>query len=466
MVNLQATLIALQCICFFLNLPPLIWHLMNKNIPALALLIYVEIMMIEGFVNAIIWGGSNYVSAWNGRGWCDVMIRIQIAAPVGISSSISCVSFNLLMIFLTNSMTTFWFGNKWVKPCCEIFFSVIFPLIISGVTYFAQSFRYIVSRYSGCSVPLANEAISIVTFYLWIFFWSFVGMVISLATLVLFFKRRKAAKDILVCTNSGLSVKRFMRLLIYCILVVCSSVIFSAVIGSLLVIRKGVFYNKAFVHSESWGTYFVQSQNIQSQANTWVMISISFISFFLFGVGEDATKMYSTFLSRLPFGDCILQKLGGTSRSLQSLFGGDIISNENKYMLRFWKPSDGDDDDDSTKKDYDLDFYSDGKSYNDSSEMGTASSCTSDIDYSGLSEEYVPSPGTDLSDGFSMKKYESLVRETENELNTLATPATAATNVENLMFQLREAEREVKAEEESNRGMGKDAFDELKYLYY
>lgn len=143
---------------------------MNKNIPALALLIYVEIMMIEGFVNAIIWGGSNYVSAWNGRGWCDVMIRIQIAAPVGISSSISCVSFNLLMIFLTNSMTTFWFGNKWVKPCCEIFFSVIFPLIISGVTYFAQSFRYIVSRYSGCSVPLANEAISIVTFYLWIFF--------------------------------------------------------------------------------------------------------------------------------------------------------------------------------------------------------------------------------------------------------------------------------------------------------
>ncbi|ODQ45537.1 hypothetical protein PICMEDRAFT_23238, partial [Pichia membranifaciens NRRL Y-2026] len=299
MVNLQATLISLQAICFILNLPPSIWHIMNKNIPALTLLIYVEILMMDGFISAIVWGGPDYVNAWNGKVWCDIMVRIQLAASVGISSSISCVSFNLLMIFLTNRMTTFWFGNKWVKPCCEVFFSIVFPFIISGVAYLAQSFRYLISRYSGCSPPLVTDSISVVTFYLWIFVWNFISMAISLATLILFFKKRRAAKDILVCTNSGLSVKRFIRLLTYCILVVCSSIVFSAVLGSILVIKKGVFYEKEIAQRRKWGTYIVASRNSESDINTWVLITISFVSFFLFGVGEDAAKMYCTIVSKL-----------------------------------------------------------------------------------------------------------------------------------------------------------------------
>lgn len=461
MVNLQATLISLQAICFILNLPPSIWHIMNKNIPALTLLIYVEILMMDGFVSAIVWGGPDYVNAWNGKVWCDIMVRIQLAASVGISSSISCVSFNLLMIFLTNRMTTFWFGNKWVKPCCEVFFSIVFPFIISGVAYLAQSFRYLISRYSGCSPPLVTDSISVVTFYLWIFVWNFISMAISLATLILFFKKRRAAKDILVCTNSGLSVKRFIRLLTYCILVVCSSIVFSAVLGSILVIKKGVFYEKEIAQRRKWGTYIVASRNSESDINTWVLITISFVSFFLFGVGEDAAKMYCTIVSKLPYGDWLLKKLGRICGGLRGVFGGDIMTDENKFMLRFWRAGDSDDDDDS-KKDLAMAFGSDscgGSSYNSSSDA-EARSCLAD----GV---YCYSPGTGVSDEFSLEKYEGLVTEREHELSTLGTPATATTNEtfmracddENLRFQLQQAQREVDAEAAA-------AFDELRYLYY
>ena len=461
MVNLQATLISLQAICFILNLPPSIWHIMNKNIPALTLLIYVEILMMDGFVSAIFWGGPDYVNAWNGKVWCDIMVRIQLAASVGISSSISCVSFNLLMIFLTNRMTTFWFGNKWVKPCCEVFFSIVFPFIISGVAYLAQSFRYLISRYSGCSPPLVTDSISVVTFYLWIFVWNFISMAISLATLILFFKKRRAAKDILVCTNSGLSVKRFIRLLTYCILVVCSSIVFSAVLGSILVIKKGVFYEKEIAQRRKWGTYIVASRNSESDINTWVLITISFVSFFLFGVGEDAAKMYCTIVSKLPYGDWLLKKLGRICGGLRGVFGGDIMTDENKFMLRFWRAGDSDDDDDS-KKDLAMAFGSDscgGSSYNSSSDA-EARSCLAD----GV---YCYSPGTGVSDEFSLEKYEGLVTEREHELSTLGTPATATTNEtfmracddENLRFQLQQAQREVDAEAAA-------AFDELRYLYY
>lgn len=461
MVNLQATLISLQAICFILNLPPSIWHIMNKNIPALTLLIYVEILMMDGFISAIVWGGPDYVNAWNGKVWCDIMVRIQLAASVGISSSISCVSFNLLMIFLTNRMTTFWFGNKWVKPCCEVFFSIVFPFIISGVAYLAQSFRYLISRYSGCSPPLVTDSISVVTFYLWIFVWNFISMAISLATLILFFKKRRAAKDILVCTNSGLSVKRFIRLLTYCILVVCSSIVFSAVLGSILVIKKGVFYEKEIAQRRKWGTYIVASRNSESDINTWVLITISFVSFFLFGVGEDAAKMYCTIVSKLPYGDWLLKKLGRICGGLRGVFGGDIMTDENKFMLRFWRAGDSDDDDDS-KKDLAMAFGSDscgGSSYNSSSDA-EARSCLAD----GV---YCYSPGTGVSDEFSLEKYEGLVTEREHELSTLGTPATATTNEtfmracddENLRFQLQQAQREVDAEAAA-------AFDELRYLYY
>lgn len=434
---------------------------MNKNIPALTLLIYVEILMMDGFISAIVWGGPDYVNAWNGKVWCDIMVRIQLAASVGISSSISCVSFNLLMIFLTNRMTTFWFGNKWVKPCCEVFFSIVFPFIISGVAYLAQSFRYLISRYSGCSPPLVTDSISVVTFYLWIFVWNFISMAISLATLILFFKKRRAAKDILVCTNSGLSVKRFIRLLTYCILVVCSSIVFSAVLGSILVIKKGVFYEKEIAQRRKWGTYIVASRNSESDINTWVLITISFVSFFLFGVGEDAAKMYCTIVSKLPYGDWLLKKLGRICGGLRGVFGGDIMTDENKFMLRFWRAGDSDDDDDS-KKDLAMAFGSDscgGSSYNSSSDA-EARSCLAD----GV---YCYSPGTGVSDEFSLEKYEGLVTEREHELSTLGTPATATTNEtfmracddENLRFQLQQAQREVDAEAAA-------AFDELRYLYY
>lgn len=434
---------------------------MNKNIPALTLLIYVEILMMDGFISAIVWGGPDYVNAWNGKVWCDIMVRIQLAASVGISSSISCVSFNLLMIFLTNRMTTFWFGNKWVKPCCEVFFSIVFPFIISGVAYLAQSFRYLISRYSGCSPPLVTDSISVVTFYLWIFVWNFISMAISLATLILFFKKRRAAKDILVCTNSGLSVKRFIRLLTYCILVVCSSIVFSAVLGSILVIKKGVFYEKEIAQRRKWGTYIVASRNSESDINTWVLITISFVSFFLFGVGEDAAKMYCTIVSKLPYGDWLLKKLGRICGGLRGVFGGDIMTDENKFMLRFWRAGDSDDDDDS-KKDLAMAFGSDscgGSSYNSSSDA-EARSCLAD----GV---YCYSPGTGVSDEFSLEKYEGLATEREHELSTLGTPATATTNEtfmracddENLRFQLQQAQREVDAEAAA-------AFDELRYLYY
>jgi pheromone a factor receptor len=484
-MGLQAAFISLHIICFFLNIPPLIWHIMCKNIPATTLLVYLEIMMINGFVGAIVWGGSNYVTAWDGKGWCDLMIRFQLAISVGISSSISCVSLNLLMIFLTNKATTFWFNNKWVKPSVEIFCSIIFPFLISGISYFAQISRYMISQYSGCYAVLTKESISIVTFYLWIFFWSFVGTVFSFITLFLYFKKKRAAKEILVCTNSGLSVKRFIRLLAYCVLVICASIVFSAIIGSRLSINKDSFYNKKIVHGPNWGFIYKTQHLATTDTNKWVLISISFISFFLFGVGQDAKKMYVTLLSKIPFGDSILKLCEKINIKFNNLIGNYLINNETKYLLKFWDSEDDNGDEYNDNDDESTDVFKDnidiekGSKKDKKDKVGHKFDFDLDNDYDKLKENskrngifYSPSDGcpTSYSDAFSTdKNFAYLFEEQDHELNSPTTLGTS-NNMHNyyedtnLRAELEEAEREIQAQAQAQAQA--ENFDELKYLYY
>lgn len=487
MVNLKATFIALHTICFIINIPPLIWHIINKNIPAVSLLVYLEIMMINGLVAAIVWGGSDYFSTWSGKGWCDIMVRIQIATSVGIPSSVSCVSFNLLLIFLTNKVTTFWYGNKWVKPTVEVLVSIIFPFFISGITYFAQTNRYMLAKYSGCYAPLASESITILIFYLWVFFWSFVGIILCIITLILFFKKRKAAKDILVCTNSGLSVKRFIRLLLFCILVISASIIFSAIIGSRLTVQNGVFFSSEVLTRESWGYIFRITHSDELDINKWVLISISFVCFFVFGVGEDAGQMYIAFINKLPYGDRLVERLHILNASIKKKTGGGLLTNENQFMLRFYhkEESDGEIDDQYKRKgDDDSDFF-DYDKISDDIELGSVDKGERKdrgryAKYARYYEErrlYTGTSGDNLSFDVDDKYELDILGEHEHDLGSLATPATAKTtdtltkyyNDENLRYQLEEAKREVEAEGHSRELKDKEdneVFDELKYLYF
>lgn len=463
-MGLQAAFISLHFICFFLNIPPLVWHIKSKNIPAITLLAYVQLMMINGFVGAIIWGGKNYAYAWNGEGWCDIMIRLQLAISVGISSSITCVSLNLLVIFLTNSATTFWFSNKWVKPSVEIFCSIIFPFIVSGATYFAQTTRYIINQYSGCSPALANYGVSIVTFYLWIFLWSFLGTVVSGTTLVLFFKKRKAAKEILVCTNSGLSVKKFVRLLAYCVMVITTSIVFSVILGSNINVEKGSFYDKDKIHPKTWGYVFKLQHISSTDINKWVLITISFISFFLFGIGQEAKSMYLSFLEVTPGGRYLIKCCGWVGRHADKIIGNSLLYNRSIYFHAFCNSDvfDNDtDDDDYTLKTQKVvsDIESLKPGYNNEN-IGNRRQFYSSFNHGLMG----------ISDDFRVdENAREIVQDFEHSIHTPVTPCTLEGgdilyNEESFMIELQDAAKAVERETQSR--LSTQEIDEMKYLYY
>lgn len=449
MVNEQAVSISLSFICFILNIPPLAWHIISKNIPAVTLLVYLEIMMLNQFVGSIIWSG-NLTETWNGYVWCDIMIRIQVAVSIGISSCISCISFNLMMIFLTNTATTFWFNNKWVKPTFEIFFSIIFPFIISGVSYFAQGIRFAINENYGCSIGLTNDTISIVVFYLWIFVWCFIGTLISVITLILYFKKRKEAKDILVCTNSGLSLKRFFRLLIYCMLVITAAIIFSCLIGANLKMNHSVFYSKELENS-AIKKMILKFPSVRTvDINKWTLIAVSFISFFLFGIGHDANEMYKSFIMKLPFGELILNKFKKINDKIKKVVGEKLINDEENYVLKFWS---GDKEDEGSE------------------ELGKESNKHS-RDYGDNEADYLYSIGkcsatddckTANSEFYSIDKFKFEEEEEDKFSPSTLVPGTPNSLEDEVKNYIKNAQGSIDQREGSSK---EDVDDEFKYLYY
>ncbi|ODV83075.1 hypothetical protein CANARDRAFT_187175, partial [[Candida] arabinofermentans NRRL YB-2248] len=287
------TFITLHSICLILNIPTIIFHLHSKNIPAISLIIYLELMMIKGLVDSCVWGSDNYQIVWDGKIWCDIMIRIQMGSGIGCLTSIFCISLNLLIILLSNKITEFWFDHLKLKTIFEISCVLIFPLIIMGVIYFAQDVRYSIFKFSGCRFVMSNDNVSILVFYFWILWWCLLSIITSFITLFIFFKKRKLAKNILQCTNSGLSISKFSKLLIFCFLVE-----FGLLPISLLMILNaapqlsGLFYDDSIYPKFFWNNILRYPHNSSQDLDTWVYIAVSLISFLLFGLGDDALKLY------------------------------------------------------------------------------------------------------------------------------------------------------------------------------
>ena len=369
-----------------------------------------------------------------------------------------------MVIFLTNSATTFWFSNKWVKSSVEIFCSIIFPFIVSGATYFAQTTRYIINQYSGCSPALANYGVSIVTFYLWIFLWSFLGTVVSGTTLVLFFKKRKAAKEILVCTNSGLSVKKFVRLLAYCVMVITTSIVFSVILGSNINVEKGSFYDKDKIHPKTWGYVFKLQHISSTDINKWVLITISFISFFLFGIGQEAKSMYLSFLEVTPGGRYLIKCCGWVGRHADKIIGNSLLYNRSIYFHAFCNSDvfDNDtDDDDYTLKTQKVvsDIESLKPGYNNEN-IGNRRQFYSSFNHGLMG----------ISDDFRVdENAREIVQDFEHSIHTPVTPCTleggdSLYNEESFMIELQDAAKAVERETQSR--LSTQEIDEMKYLYY
>lgn len=276
----------------FLLIPPLLYHCLNKNIPAISLIAWFIYKNVVCFINALIWSGDNFDEVTQAPGYCDLTVRLTSAADLGQLCATACLMFNLYMVISARSYK-FLNAESRTKKVVNIVMCWFNPVVIMGISVLAQGRRYAILRYRGCT-PLYNFGVkSILMSSLWNAVWVFIAFVFAILTLIEYIRKRKDFKDLLKCSNTGLNARKFTRLIIFSLLIIF---VLSPVVlfGFVLDLENAGVPQEYLVNigDPLW------SKVVYIDAGTLVIvqrcleIALSFCAFGLFGLGSEALKMY------------------------------------------------------------------------------------------------------------------------------------------------------------------------------
>ncbi|KAI3407021.1 STE3 [Candida oxycetoniae] len=285
---------AFAFIAFFLLIPAFIWHGKCRNIAATLLIFWLMLIDLIGFVNTMIWSGADFDQVYSGKGWCDLTLKLEVGASIGKLCAITCISMNLYMI-LCAQKPIFMDSKSWKKIVIDLAICLVFPIFIMCVNYIIQSRRFAILRYRGCSAIYSNTNATIGLYLIWPIIWSFIAFVFAALTLYKYIQKRKDVKDILMCTNSGLNIKRFARLLLFCVLVIFGMMPLAIFyfVDSVGTIREPFHWSQ--VHDDKlWGVIEYYDFGYITVADKLVNSMLSIIAFLLFGLGSDALQMYKS----------------------------------------------------------------------------------------------------------------------------------------------------------------------------
>ncbi|EEQ38306.1 putative pheromone a factor receptor [Clavispora lusitaniae] len=275
-----------------LLIPPLFYHIRFRNIPACTLIFWLCFKNLVSFVNAVIWSKDDFYTATKGKGYCDVTVRIASGSASGELLAISCLMFNLYMIISARSQK-FLDNKSNRKVLINLAMCWGLPLIITGISVAVQSTRYVIFRYRGCSAIYYPSYWYIVCVSIWTPVCALIGLIFAILTMTTFFLKRRDIKDILRCTNSGLNLRRFARLIIFSLLIIFAMVPL-ALYNFITSVNQLRHTNATWTieRDPHWSDILAIDAGTSQLAPIIIDICLSFCTFVLFGLGSDALALY------------------------------------------------------------------------------------------------------------------------------------------------------------------------------
>jgi pheromone a factor receptor len=158
----------LAAIAVTLCIPPFIWHLSNRNVGAVSLMLWLIILNFMNFINALIWPNDNIFAYWNGEVFCDIEIRLMLGGTVAVPSAVLCIVRDLARALDTNRNTlSFSESQKKRKLIIDLLLCFGMPLYFIGIYYIVQPGRYYIYAIQGCWYPIDESWVSIVLIVMW-----------------------------------------------------------------------------------------------------------------------------------------------------------------------------------------------------------------------------------------------------------------------------------------------------------
>lgn len=141
----------------FLILPPMLWHLSNRNIGATSLILWFLVLNLQDFLNAVIWSHDDIARWFEGYVLCDIEVKIMIAATVGVPSSVTCVLRALAKVMDTERTSLgLTKAQRRRGYAVDLMLCAGFPVLQMVFHYIVQSERYYVVGISGCTPAVGD----------------------------------------------------------------------------------------------------------------------------------------------------------------------------------------------------------------------------------------------------------------------------------------------------------------------
>lgn len=158
----------LACITIFIDIPPFIWHVKNRNLAAAGLVFWIVMTLFFDFINALIWPTDDIASWWKGFVLCDIEVKLLIASTIGVPGSLACIMKNLASVLDTNSTVLMpSSGQRRRQLAVDFCLTFGLPIVITLIHYVVQPSRYYIYAIAGCLASFDDSWPTVLLVWMW-----------------------------------------------------------------------------------------------------------------------------------------------------------------------------------------------------------------------------------------------------------------------------------------------------------
>lgn len=318
------------CLMFFsivglvMQVPVIYTHsglFFRPNVPVLIMSICYMYIMISTTVSASYWHNRDVTTWWDGKGWCDIDVRLYMAVGLAVLSAQCAINWNIVELLADRPKLIF--GQRaLMRGLIELGGCLFVPVVNLAVSTFFMTSRYGLMQNLGCSPTTDTSVALIMTFLMWMPILG-AGVIVTMGIIIYrFWKRGRVSAMETVSFIPHMNGAQFARIVLFsCVVtfVFIPLVICTSTINFLNLTDTGV-HDIAWAHGKpaDWNKVMtVTFDEIATFATTrdraslivnmiikYVNVAIAWLLFFCYGTGllaeEAYKKAYYTISRREP----------------------------------------------------------------------------------------------------------------------------------------------------------------------
>lgn len=155
-------LAVLAPITVILNLPPLIWHIRNRNTAAASLVFWILLNNFLSVINLATWPNDNMDTWFSGRGLCDIEAKIMVARSTALPAATLCIIRALAAVINSDRTMIPSTVQRRRKMILELVWCLGIPVVTMFLHYIVQPNRYFIYGVSGCNPSVSVNWVTVV----------------------------------------------------------------------------------------------------------------------------------------------------------------------------------------------------------------------------------------------------------------------------------------------------------------